>query len=142
MRIGRRRMRSTQTPAGNVKAIQGRKRTTPRIPISTAPASRLTMATNGMASIVISSPNWLMVWPDHSFMKSPWRQRLGRRGVTAVASSACERSVLVGGSRDISARGLGHVRPVGDVEARDEAEGLPLPRRAVSEFLDQIIEQP
>ena len=50
------------------------------------------IATNGSAMPVISSPNWLIVWAVQSFMKSPWRQRLGRLGDTAVSSSAHEGS--------------------------------------------------
>ena len=40
---------------------------------------------NGSAMPVISSPNWLMVWAVQSFMKSPWRQRVGRRWVSSRA---------------------------------------------------------
>ena len=45
------------------------------------------MARSGIASPVISSPNWLIVWPVQSFMKSPWRHRLGRWGVVVASSS-------------------------------------------------------
>jgi hypothetical protein len=44
------------------------------------------VASNGMPRSVISSPNWLIVWPLHSFMKSRWRHSDGRWGA-AVASS-------------------------------------------------------
>jgi hypothetical protein len=49
---------------------------------------------------VISSPNWLIVWAVHSFMKSPWRHKLGRLGVTAVSSSARDGSGGVDVSSD------------------------------------------
>ncbi len=61
----------------------------------------MVIATNGSAMPVISSPNWLIVWAVHSFMKSRWRHRLGRLGVTAVPSSARDGSGGVEVSSDI-----------------------------------------
>ena len=50
MRIGRRRSRSTQTPAGSAKRMNGRKPSTPRSENSNALAWRPTAASHGIAS--------------------------------------------------------------------------------------------
>ena len=81
MRIGRRGRRSTQTPAGSVKRMNGRKSTVPRTATSKALASSTRIATSGKARSSICEPNRLIVSADHSFRKSPCRQRppLGQR---------------------------------------------------------------
>jgi hypothetical protein len=71
MRIGRRGRRSTQTPAGSVKSMKGRNRTTPSAATSNAVASSTSSATNGIASWETCVPNWLIVSADHSLRKSP-----------------------------------------------------------------------
>src|SRR6188474_2451456 len=74
MRIGRRGRRSTQTPAGRVKRMNGRKRTVPRAATSNALASRTRIATSAKAMSSIVEPNWLIVSADQSLRKSGWRQ--------------------------------------------------------------------
>src|SRR5512145_1542784 len=75
MRIGRRGWRSTQTPAGSVKRMNGRNRTVPRAATSNALASSTRIATSGNAMSSIVEPKALMVSADHSFRKSRCRQR-------------------------------------------------------------------
>ena len=60
-RIGRRRSRSTQTPAGSVKRRNGRNSIVPRSATWNALASSTMMAAIGSASAEIWLPNWLMV---------------------------------------------------------------------------------
>ena len=74
IRIGLLRNRSTQTPAGSVKRMNGRKLSVPSRATSKALASSTTIATNPMARSSTAPPNWLIVSADHSFRKSGWRQ--------------------------------------------------------------------
>src|SRR5262249_38556367 len=74
IRIGRRRRRSTQTPAGSVKRRKGRNSTVPSTATSNADASRTSTAAKGIASWETCEPNWLTVSADQSFRKSAWRQ--------------------------------------------------------------------
>ena len=68
--IGRRRSRSTQTPAGSVKSRNGRNSTVPSKATWNALASSTTMAAIGSANAEIWLPNWLIVWPAQSLRKS------------------------------------------------------------------------
>src|SRR5512136_2496273 len=78
MRIGRRRRRSTQTPAGRPRRMNGRKAIVPRSATSNGVATSTTIATSGRASCVTCVPTWLTVSAVHSLRKSGWRQRLRR----------------------------------------------------------------
>ena len=75
IRIGRRGSRSTHTPAGSVKRMNGRNSTVPSAATSKAVASRTRIATSGIASCPTCEPKTLIVSADHSFRKSGWRQR-------------------------------------------------------------------
>src|ERR1700704_5043223 len=83
IRIGRRRSRSTHTPAGSPIRMNGRNSIVPRRPIWNALARRSRIAVSGSASSVTCEPSWLTVSADHSLMKSRWRHRLltGRRSL-------------------------------------------------------------
>jgi hypothetical protein len=74
MSIVRRRIRSTQTPAGSVKRMNGRNRIVVRAATSKADDSSTITATRGRASCPTCEPNWLIVSADQSLRKSPWRQ--------------------------------------------------------------------
>src|ERR687891_1628896 len=74
IRIGRLRSRSTQTPAGRVNRMNGRKLSVPTTASSNALASRTTIATKPMARSSTCDPNWLIVSADQSLRKSWWRQ--------------------------------------------------------------------
>src|SRR4051794_12303307 len=75
MRMERRRRRSTQTPAGSAKRMNGRKLRTPSAANSNGVACSERAARMGMARAEICEPNSLTVWPVQSFMKSGWLQR-------------------------------------------------------------------
>ena len=70
MRIGRRRRRSTQAPAGRLKRMNGSNSTVPSTATSKGETSRMSTATSGIASRLTCVPNWLIVSADHSFRKS------------------------------------------------------------------------
>jgi hypothetical protein len=70
MRIGLRRRRSTQTPAGIANKMNGRKPSTPRSENSIGLACKATAANHGIASCETSEPNSLIDWPVQSFRKS------------------------------------------------------------------------
>ena len=70
MRMGRRRSRSTQTPAGSANSRKGRNSTVPRSATSNALASSTSTAASGSASAETCEPTWLIVCPDQSFRKS------------------------------------------------------------------------
>src|SRR5579864_195908 len=70
MRIWRRRSRSTQTPAGSAKRMNGRKPSTPRSENSIGLAWRPTAASHGIASCDTCEPSSLIDWPVQSLTKS------------------------------------------------------------------------
>src|SRR6188474_1255550 len=119
MRIGRRGRRSTQTPAGRVKRMNGRKRTVPRAATSKALAWRTRIATSAKAMSSIVEPNMEIVSADQSLRKSGWRQsppvgqrlRIGRsrRQHDAGGEERAREGVHVAG------------RVLGPVEVGDEA---------------------
>src|SRR5438034_7571230 len=84
--MGRRRSRSTQTPAGSANRMNGMKPSTPRSENSNGETCRSTAASQGIASAEIWVPNSLTDCPVHSFMKSAWLQRpaVGRRGLRTL----------------------------------------------------------
>lgn len=67
--------------------MKGRNSTVPRSPIWRGVAWSMTIATSGIASWLTWVPNWLIVSPVHSFMKSGWCQRLGRGEAFAISVS-------------------------------------------------------
>jgi hypothetical protein len=102
MRIGLRRIRSTQTPAGRLRRMNGRNSIAPRRPNSNGVTFSVVAAISGSASSVIWVPKTLIVSAVHSFTKSRWRRRLRLVSVTeastgglpevkdvSVASNAC-----------------------------------------------------
>jgi hypothetical protein len=93
IRIGRRKRRSTYTPAGRLKSMNGSSSTAVSAATSNALASRIEMATNGSASALTWLPKALMVSADQSLRKSPWRQR-PLRGERANAN---RRAITVAG---------------------------------------------
>ena len=70
IRIGLRRSRSTQTPAGSANRMNGRKPSTPSSENSNGLACSSTAASHGIASAEICEPNSLIDWPVQSFRKS------------------------------------------------------------------------
>src|SRR5437879_5649255 len=70
IRIGRRRRRSTYTPAGSAKRMNGRKPSTPSSENASGEACSWVAASNGIARPEICEPNSLIDWPDQSFTKS------------------------------------------------------------------------
>src|SRR6266567_9212838 len=70
MRIGRRRRRSTQTPAGSASKMNGRKPNTSRSENSIGLTCKPTSANHGIASTETCEPNSLIDWPAQSFRKS------------------------------------------------------------------------
>src|SRR5205807_6631684 len=76
---GRRRRRSTQTPAGRLKSAKGRRSTTLRAATSKVDARTTKMAASGRARPVTSDPNWLTLCADQSRRKSRFCQS-GPRG--------------------------------------------------------------
>ena len=80
MRIGRRRSRSTQTPAGRLNRMNGRNSIVVSRPNSKGVTSRVVAAMSGRASCVIELPNTEIVSAVQSLRKSGWRRRL-RLGV-------------------------------------------------------------
>ena len=76
MRIGRRRSRSTQTPAGRLNRMNGRNSIVVSRPNSNGVTSSVVAAISGSASWVIAVPKTLMVSAVQSLRKSGWRRRL------------------------------------------------------------------
>jgi hypothetical protein len=70
MRIWRRWRRSTQTPAGSAKRMNGRKPSVPRSENWIGLAWRPTAASHGIASWEICEPNSLIDCPAQSLTKS------------------------------------------------------------------------
>ncbi|HEX5172738.1 MAG TPA: hypothetical protein VFV91_01170 [Gaiellaceae bacterium] len=70
IRICRRRSRSTQTPAGSAKRMNGRKPKTPSSENAKGLACRPTAASQGIASWDTWEPTSLIDWPVQSFRKS------------------------------------------------------------------------
>ena len=81
IRIGRRRRRSTQTPAGRLSRMNGRNSIVVSSPNSNALTDRTVAAISGRASCVIAVPNTETVSAVHSFRKSGWWSRLRRGSV-------------------------------------------------------------
>ena len=115
-RIGRRRSRSTQTPAGSVKSRNGRNSTVPSRATWNALASSTTMAAIGSASAEIWLPNWLIVWPAQSLRKSGCRHSppRGQSVFSLLAMDAMSVSVRRGGT--VEARHRVHAVAVRDGE--------------------------
>jgi hypothetical protein len=82
IRMGRRRRRSTQTPAGSEKRRNGRNSIVPRSATSNGGACSTRIATVGIARRLTWVPNWLIVSADQSFRKSGWRKSPRREAVT------------------------------------------------------------
>ena len=125
-------MRSTQTPAGSVKRMNGRKPSTPISATSNALASSTTMATKPIARSSTAPPNWLIVSADQSFRKSRWRQSPPVGQSLGIPASRGE----PGGCRKQREREGVHlsVRILGAVEIRNETiepflEAPHVPRR-------------
>src|SRR5439155_17441405 len=72
--IGLRRRRSTQTPAGSAKRMNGRKPSTVRSENSNGVACSPTAASQEIASTEICEPTSLTDWPAQSLRKSPLLQ--------------------------------------------------------------------
>ena len=83
MRICRRRSRSTHTPAGSAKRMNGRKPSTPSNEKVIGLACRPTAASHGIASCDTCDPTSEMDWPVQSLRKSGCDQRppVGRRSL-------------------------------------------------------------
>ena len=79
IRIGRRRMRSTQTPANRPSTRVGTIRAADRMPIWKGVALSAMTAAKPIATSPIRVPNIETVSPVHSFMKSAWRKSPPRR---------------------------------------------------------------
>src|SRR4051812_28370765 len=81
--MGRRRSRSTQTPAGSAKRMNGRKPSIPSTENSIGDACRPTAASQGIASPETWEPNSLIDWPLQSLRKSVLLQSppVGRRSL-------------------------------------------------------------
>src|SRR5919109_191582 len=124
MRTGRRGSRSTQTPAGSVKMMKGRKRTVPSTATSNALASRMRTATSGNAMSSIVEPKTLIVSADQSLRKSGWRQRppVGQPTLRTVALRA--------GAR------------LGAEQREDERVHLPFGRLRLLEVCDEPVQPP
>ncbi len=82
MRIGRRRSRSTQTPAGRLSRMNGRNSIVPSSPNSNGVTCRSVAAMSGIARPLTWLPNWLMVSAVHSRTKSGFRSRPAGRWLT------------------------------------------------------------
>src|SRR5262245_24877293 len=121
MRIGRRGSRSTQTPAGSVKSMKGRKRTTPSAATSNAVASRIRSATSGSPSWETCVPNWLIVSADQSLRKAGCRQSppVGQTLRAVVVTSPREHAGRAEKREGESVRVAGRV--VGPLEVGDQA---------------------
>ena len=85
MRIGRRRRRSTQAPAGRLNRMNGRNSIVPSRATSNGEAPRSVTATSGRARRLICVPNWLIVSAIHSRTKSGLRRTEGVAGAGAGA---------------------------------------------------------
>ena len=102
MRMGRRRRRSTQAPAGRLNRMNGRNSMVPSRATSKGVAPSRTMATSGIASRLTCVPNWLMVSAD------PQLQEVAM--MPEAARATCARA-----SR--GRRGLAHGRHPADLSA-------------------------
>src|SRR5437870_8751015 len=76
IRIGLRRRRSTQAPAGRPNRMNGRNSAVPSSPTSKALASSSRIAISGNPNSVTWVPSWLIVSAVHSFRNAGWRHRL------------------------------------------------------------------
>src|SRR5438067_182791 len=81
MRIGRRRRRSTHTPAGSASKMNGRKPNTSRSENSIGFTCKPTAANHGIASTETCEPNSLIDWPAQSFRKSACDQSRPLKGL-------------------------------------------------------------
>src|SRR5262245_49981945 len=75
MRIGRRRSRSTQTPAGRLNNTNGRNASVPNRANSKGLTSRSRTATSGTARCETCVPKWLIVSAHHNLRKSGSRHK-------------------------------------------------------------------
>src|SRR5437762_578585 len=89
IRIGRRRRRSTQTPAGSAKRMKGRNPSIPSTENANGDACRPTAASQGIARPETWEPNSLTDWPVQSLRKSALRHSppVGRRSLRIGGSS-------------------------------------------------------
>ena len=71
--MGRRRRRSTQTPANKLSSKNGANSKAPSSPIWLGDALRTSAAVSGMANRLISLPKREIVCPAHSFTNSGCR---------------------------------------------------------------------
>src|SRR5690242_17299336 len=110
MRIWRRRSRSTQTPAGSAKRMNGRKPSTPSSENSNGDASSPTAASHGIASCDTCEPNSLIDWPPQSLRKSRFCQ-------SALVGLRIDGPLVEGGREAV---GGGAVRRVGGAEVVDQ----------------------
>src|SRR5438067_13941496 len=94
--------------------------TAPRLATANALAFSVVTAIHGIASCETCEPNSLIVWPVHSFRKSPWCQ-----------------SAPLGRSRRSSSATI-----AGPVEACHEAVDVAVRRLACGELLDDPPELP
>src|SRR6266508_1213866 len=76
---GRRRTRSTQTPANRPSSSSGAAPAAPSSPICSGDAPSTRIAVYGSASRVTVDPNRETVWPAHSRIKSWWRHKPPKR---------------------------------------------------------------
>ncbi len=106
IRIGRRRSRSTHTPAGRLSRMNGRNSIVVSRPNSNALTWSTVAAISGSASWVIAVPKTEIVSAVHSFRKSGWCSRL-RRGWVIDASS-------VGSVRSVAPRAGRHAGHAGE----------------------------
>src|SRR5258705_7570909 len=81
IRIGRRRSRSTQTPAGRLRKMNGKNSIVPRRANSNGVTRRIVAATRGRARRVTCVPKTLTVSAVQSLRKSRCLRRLGRVAV-------------------------------------------------------------
>jgi hypothetical protein len=81
----RRRIRSTQAPAGRPMTRNARNSNVVSSPTWNGVACRTFTASSGMASIVTMVPTWLIASPIHSRRKSAWNRRLSRFTTPACA---------------------------------------------------------
>ena len=90
MRIGRRRSRSTQTPAGRVNRMNGSISKKPSIAASNGLTLSVMIAIAGIAIMLTWLPNRLIVEAVQSLTKSAWRQRpqAGRAGRRRVGDES------------------------------------------------------
>jgi hypothetical protein len=130
MRIGRRGKRSTQTPAGSVKRMNGANSTAPSAATANGLASRTMIATSGSARAETCVPNWLIDSADQSLRKSGWRQsprtRLGRPDRPRARSPAPRYAARPGRGLPAALSGCERRRP----ERRSQRKRVPSRPRA------------